>query len=811
MLESGLSHAEAARRLARDGPNVLPDAAPKTPVRIALQAIREPMLVLLLVAGGIYVALGDARDAALLLGSIVLVITLAIVQEYRAERALDALREQGSPRAHVVREGALVVIPASDVVVGDRMLVEAGDRLAADARLIEARELEIDESLLTGESLPVTKSPDAGEDEHRLLRAGTLAVNGHAVAEVVAIAGQTAFGQIGAALRDVRAPPTPLQQQMRTLVRLFASLSFLFCVVVAAAMRWRGADWLEAALAGVTLAIATIPEEFPVVVTVFLALGAWRMSKRAALIRQRAAIEALGSVTVLCTDKTGTLTENRMRVVLGDDPDAMDTIFMAALASPPRSQDPMDLALREAMPDSSKELALVREYPFSSAQRRVAVAWRKPNGMLVIACKGAPEVVAQSCGFSGEGFQAIEGRVSEMASRGLRVLGVAEASASSPPAVLGEAAFAWRGLVAFADPLRPGVRDAVAQARRAGIRVLMLTGDHAGTARSIAREAGLARTNLALSGDVFEGDASTAVDALSKTDVFARVHPEHKLRLVEVLQQQGEVVVMTGDGINDAPALAAAHVGVAMGARGTDVAREAASIVLVDDDFTTLVHAVAEGRRIYDNMRRAVRYILAVHVPITCLALFPVLLGVPPVLAPIHIVLLQLIIDPVCSIVFESDPATPDVMTRPPRPPSQRLVSMRRLATSLLHGLVMFLPVLSADLAARALGWPLAEVRALDFTALVAGNFALIVLYRPGRTVRDALASRNLPFVIAGIAIFVLLAAGTRSVAVGSWLDFSPPPWHAWFAALLAPLLLAVGLKNVLAHTGETYGQLRPR
>ena len=813
MSETGLTLREAATRHARDGPNVLPDAVPRSPARIALQAIREPMLILLLIAGGIYVGLGEARDAALLLASIVLVIGFAIVQEYRAERALQALREQGSPRANVVREGQTFVVPASEVVVGDRLLVEAGDRLAADARLVEASELEVDESMLTGESLPVRKAPDADDRDHRLLRAGTLVVQGRGSAEVVAIGAATEFGKIGTALRDVRPPPTPLQRQMRALVRMFAILSFTACIIVTAAMHWRGSSLLESALSGVTLAIATIPEEFPIVVTVFLALGAWRMSKRAVLVRQRAAIEALGSVTVLCTDKTGTLTENRMRVVEVDDsgtadPDVLDA---AALAAPPLSQDPMDLALRVAMPDAARGWRLLREYPFSAARRSVGIAWQGEDGRMRLACKGAPEAIVAACGLPAGEAEAIDQRVAEMAARGLRVLGVAEATGLAPPNKIEDASLAWRGLVAFADPIRAGVRDAVGQARNAGIRVVMLTGDHAGTARAIGREAGLARAETVLTGDAFAGDDATAIKALATTNVFARVRPQHKLRLVEILQRKGEVVAMTGDGVNDAPALAAAHVGVAMGGRGTDVAREASAIVLVDDDFTTLVHAVAEGRRIYDNMRRAVRYILAVHVPITCLAMFPVLLGVSPVLAPIHIVLLQLIIDPVCSIVFESDAADPNIMRRPPRPPSQRLVSARRLVITLLQGFTMFVPVAVVDYAARSLGWPLAHVRALDFTALVAGNLALIVLYRPGRTLRDAMASRNVPFLVAGGATLAMLTLGTRSEAAGAWLNFVPPPWPSWIAALTAPFLLAVALRGFMGLARDGADSKHPR
>jgi Ca2+-transporting ATPase len=796
---TGLSHEEAARRLAREGPNALPDTDARTPLRIALQALREPMLLLLLAAGAIYIALGEARDAMLLLVSIVAVIGLTIAQEYRAEHALQALREQGSPRARVVREGVTSIIPSREVVVGDCMLVEAGDRLAADARLVSESGLELDESLLTGESLPVRKSIE-GDEAQRRLRAATLVVQGRGVAEVVAIGAQTEFGRIGTALRDVRAPASPLQRQMRGLVRLFALLSLSSCTLIVVAMRLRGHAWLESALAGVTLAIANIPEEFPVIVTVFLALGAWRMSKRSVLVRRPAAIEALGSVTVLCTDKTGTLTENRMRVVpLGDEARAHDESLLdtAALAAPPASADPMDRALREAVPDAARGMVHVREYAFSPARRSVGLAWKREADVLV-ACKGAPEALAVACGLDATERERIEQRVAEHASRGLRVLGVADACLPEAPTRLEDAPLRWRGLVAFSDPLRAGVPDAVQQARAAGIRVVMLTGDHPGTARAIAREAGLPRADTVLPGEVFAGGSAAAKDALARCDVFARVLPQHKLRLIEILQGQGEVVAMTGDGVNDAPALAAAHVGVAMGARGTDVAREAASVVLLDDDFTTLVHGIREGRRIYDNVRRAVRYILAVHVPITCLALLPALVGVPPVLAPIHVVFLELIIDPACSIVFETEAASPDAMRRPPRPASQRLVGVRRLAVTLAHGLAMFAPVLAADVLARRLGWPVAQVAALDFTALVAGNLALIVLYRPGKSFLRVVTRRNLPFFIVAAATLAVLTLVTRTDAGGQWLAFVPPPWPAWCVALLAPILFAALLKPLI-------------
>jgi Ca2+-transporting ATPase len=351
--------------------------------------------------------------------------------------------------------------------------------------------------------------------------------------------------------------------------------------------------------------------------------------------------------------------------------------------------------------------------------------------------------------------------------------------------------------VSFVDPLRDGVPAAVAQARTAGMRIVMLTGDHAGTAQAIAEQAGLARTSKVALGEVFaDPDPSEATAALADTDVFARVKPEHKLRLVELLQAQGEVVAMTGDGVNDAPALAAAHVGVAMGKRGTDVTREAASIVLVEDDFSSLVHAVAEGRRIYGNMRRAVRYIMAVHVPITCLALLPVVLGVPPVLIPIHVVLLELIIDPACSIVFEAEPAPANIMQRPPRPASQPILGWRDFAMTGLQGLAMFAPLLAIDFLARRAGLALGEVAALDFTALVAGNVALMATYRAGPSLLRAAMGAGRPFKIAVVATLAVLVLVTRVPVAAEWLAFAPPPLAWWCGALLAPLAVAMPMRR---------------
>ncbi|HSR64662.1 MAG TPA: cation-translocating P-type ATPase, partial [Xanthomonadaceae bacterium] len=742
--------------------------------------------------------------------SVALVIGLTVYQEQKAERALQALRELGSPRARILRDGVPTVVAAPEVVVGDVLLVAEGDRLPADARVLEETDLQVDESLLTGESLPQRKTAEATEDASRL-HASTLVVRGHGLAEVIATGDRTAVGRIGLALRTLRPERTPLQREIRQVVLLFAGLSLAISLVMTGLYVALRGGWLNALLAGLTLAIATIPEEFPVVLTVFLALGAWRMAQQRALVRRTAAIEALGAITVLCTDKTGTLTENRMRVsalVGGGDswdgqsplsPPLRALLRIATLASPPLTHDPMEQALHAAWaaePGAGGPLRLVRQYAFSPGCPAVACVWAgadEPDR--IAACKGAPEAIARLCGLASARHDALLADAHAMAARGLRVLGVASgrlpADAACPPSI-DALPLAWAGLVAFADPLRAGVPEAVAEARAAGVRVMMLTGDHPETARAIAREAGIDGDQVVL-GRELDGADHAGLDLAAR--VYARVRPEHKLRLVEALKRRGEIVAMTGDGVNDAPALAAAHVGVAMGGRGTDVAREAAAIVLLDDNFATVVRAIRLGRAVYGNLRRTIRYILAVHVPITGLALLPLLFGGPLVLAPLHVVFIQLIIDPACSLVFERDPPAADAMHRPPRPAGQRMVDLRVLLSTLGQGTVMFCATATVLLLATRAGLPPPQRSALAFTALIAGNLGLILLYRGGGLIRRMPGQRNAAFWIVFAGALALLAMVTWIPPAARAFDFAPPPLRWWLPALVAPLLLGAAMR----------------
>ena len=760
--EQGLTASDAAERLRQDGKNELPQERQRGPFRIILDAIREPMLQLLLGAGVIYLFVGDLAEALILLGFAVLNVLLVVVQESRTERALAALKDLTSPSAFVIRDGTRQRVPGSDVVVGDIVVLIEGDRVPADARLIEVTDLQADESLLTGESVPVSKTaggPDladarSGGDDSPNVWSGTLIVRGTGLARVLAPGARTEIGRIGKSLGAVESAPTPLQIQTRKLVKIFAILGIGSSVVLAVVYGLLHGEWVKGILAGITLAMATLPEEFPLVLTVFLVLGAWRMSQNKVLTRRSAAIEALGAVTVLCTDKTGTLTMNRMTVaaLVADgawwaltspaDPELPEKfhalVEFSILASRPNPFDPMerafsDLGVRflKRTEHTHPDWVLRYGYPLQPAMLAMTQVWQTSDGF-VAAAKGAPEAIADLCHLPLDKLEAIRRDVAALAAQGLRVLAVAHAAWSTEtwPETQHDFAFQFIGLVGLADPLRQEVPAAVQACMDGGIRVVMITGDHPATALTIAKQAGITG-NAVLTGTEMAGlDDAQFMARLPGTHIFARIMPEQKLRLVQAFATAGEVVAMTGDGVNDAPSLKAAHIGVAMGGRGTDVAREAASLVLLDDNFASLVTAVRLGRRIDDNLRKAIGYILAVHVPIAGLSLLPVLFGWPMVLGPIHVVFLELIIDPVSSIVFEAEPEEAGIMARPPRKPDAPLFD----TALLLHGLLQGGVVMLAALGIFQLGIHDEHgeqvARCMAFVTLVIGNLGLVLTNR---------------------------------------------------------------------------------
>ncbi|HEX5356619.1 MAG TPA: cation-translocating P-type ATPase [Aquabacterium sp.] len=763
---SGLSDAEAQARWQQHGPNELPQASKRTAWRIALELVREPMLQLLLVAGGIYLALGDIGEACMLLAFVALTLVISFVQEARTERVLEALRDLSSPRALVIRNGERKRIPGREVVPGDLLLLEEGDRVPADARLLSANDFLADESLLTGEPVPVRKLPwltshgaarRPGGDDQPWVYSGSMVVRGLGMAEVTATGAHSELGRIGVALHQIEQAPPALQQQTRALVRTFAVIGISLSVVVALLYVWMRGDVLAAVLAGITLAMSLLPQEFPLILTVFMAMGAWRISQQRVLVRRASAIEALGTATVLCTDKTGTLTLNRMTIaamhVNGQTwraqetsaplPEAFHALLLHGILASERDPfDPMEKAFwvlgQAQLPQQLATHApwqLVHEYGLSTEMLAMSHVWQAPqqDGHLV-ATKGAPEAIADLCHLDEAALAEVRRVADVFASQGMRVLGVARARHDGPrqggdwPAVQHDFDFEFMGLVALQDPLRPDVPQAVQACREAGIKVIMITGDHPATAKAMADQAGLDVHADVVRGEDLQGLSDEALKAcVARASVFARVMPEQKLRIVQALQAQGHVVAMTGDGVNDAPSLKAADIGVAMGSRGTDVAREASAMVLLDDDFGAIVKAVQLGRRIDDNLRKAMAFVLAVHVPIAGLTLLPLLMGWPLLFMPVHIAFLELIIDPVCSIVFEAEPDERDIMRRPPREIGRPLLTRAMMLYSLTQGLLALCAVglAYAWLLQQGLSEP--QARAGGFVSLIAVNILLIV------------------------------------------------------------------------------------
>jgi Ca2+-transporting ATPase len=841
-LISGLSTAEAQQRLAASGYNELNPPHPRSLWHSVAVVLREPMFLLLIAAGGIYLLLGNFQDALMLLFFVLLIVVMTVSQQHKSERVLEALRNLSSPRALVIRDGKQQRIAGREVVPGDLMLLKEGDRVAADAVLLSCNDLSVDESMLTGESVPVRKLPGSadsialqpGGDDHPFVYAGTVLVQGSGIGLVKATGKSSAIGQIGKTLQEARTGASPLRIQTDRLVRRLAIYAGALCVLLVLMYGISRGHWLDALLAGISLAMAALPEEFPVILSVFMALGAWRISRRHVLTRQLNAIETLGATTVLCTDKTGTLTENRMVISKLYSNGQMlqverhsplpepwhELVEFGILASERDPFDPMERALHELGQrtlSGSEHLheawSLVHEYSLTPDLLAMTHVWQGDNRERhMVAAKGAPEAIIDLCHLPEALAVTIAKAAADMADQGLRVLGVARAEldpGQDPehqwPAQQHDIGFSFVGLLGLQDPLRHEAAEAIAQCRAAGIWVVMITGDHELTAQAIARKLGLPSSQALTGAELDMLSDETLRARLRDAQVFARIVPQQKLRLVEAFKDNGEIVAMTGDGVNDAPALKAAHIGVAMGKRGTDVAREAAGLVLLNDDFASLVATIRLGRRIYDNLRKAMSYALAVHIPIVGMALLPVVLGEPLLLLPAHIMFLQMIIDPACSIFFEAEPEAGNIMQRPPRQANQALFGGKLLAGSLLQGLA------SLAVAAAIYAWGISRgfeentVRALVFVAMVTGNIALVFSNRSLGMSWQGAWSRENP------ALWWILLGGSAGLAMvfnipvlRELFHFSGDAPHLLGIAVLAAfsiLLLSAGVKRVIGSS----------
>jgi Ca2+-transporting ATPase len=761
-----------------EGYNDLPSAKPRSAFAIAFSVCREPMFILLVVCGVIYLMLGDMQEALMLLGFVFVVMGITFFQERKTERALDALRDLSSPHACVIRNGVKQRIPGREVVRGDIVLLVEGDRIPADSALLQSTSMTVDEALLTGESVAVRKlagNSDTnavgipGGDDLPYIFSGTLVVQGKGVAQVLSIGSNTAIGRIGNALSSITPETTHISLEIERVVKFASLAGFVLAGFVALwyGLMWGG--WLNGFLSGITLAMAILPEELPVVLTIFLGLGAWRMAQKNVLTRHVPAIEMLGATTVMCVDKTGTLTQNKMAMaqIWADNlifeiegvqtslPEIFHkTLEFAVLSSHRDPFDPMEIAIREC---GLKLLAgtehlhgtwqLEEDYPLKSDLLAMSRVWKShKDAHYIIAAKGSPEAIVDLCHLHEDLTHAILQQVNTMAERGLRVLAVAKAhfTEETLPNIQHDFAFEFLGLIALADPIRATVASSIKESYRAGIRVVMITGDYPATAINIAQQIGLTSPDGVMTGAELDKFSDVELQNHIKTiNIFCRVVPEQKLRLVNAFKADREIVAMTGDGVNDAPALKAAHIGIAMGGRGTDVARESASLVLLDDEFSSIVTAVKLGRRIFDNLRKAIAFIVAVHVPIVGLSIIPVMLGWPPVLMPVHILFLQLIIDPVCSIAFEAEPEESDVMQRPPRISSARLFDHAVLKHGFLQGALLLGVVLAIFSFTLSRGMGANEARALTFTTLVLASIGLIFTNRS--TSKSALATLKSP------------------------------------------------------------------
>ena len=838
--EAGLSTDEATLRLQRDGANALPSGGRRTLLHIIWETAREPMFLLLLAAGTLYLLFGEPLEGLTLFGAVLVMLGLTMYQEGKTERAMEALRDLTSPQARVIRDGQTVHIAGNEVVEGDIMLLAEGDRVPADGVLLKVNGLQADESLLTGEPIPVRKvaaAEDAvapahpGGDDIPFVYSGTLIVQGQAMARVTATGPRSTIGRIGTSLNLLNALETersPLQKQTAILVRNLAVLALCLSLVLVAIYGLLRGDWLQAVLAGIALAMALLPEEYPVVMTIFPALGAWRLSKEKVLTRRINAIETLGATSVLCADKTGTLTENRMTVArlqtegellsvdygaAGELPEAFHALVeYTILASAVDPFDPMEKAfhrLGDHFLANTEHIhtnwTIAHGYGLTPELKAMAQVWTAVGGAgHVVAAKGAPEAIIDLCHMDAAAQLRVRAQIDAMARDGLRVLGVAQArhimeAGENWPEGEHDFDFIFVGLVGLSDPIRAEIPEAIRQCNDAGIRVIMITGDYPATAHAIAAQAGLKVADAdVISGDELSKLSDTELQARLKTaSVCARIAPEQKLRIVQALKAGGEIVAMTGDGVNDAPALKAAHVGIAMGGRGTDVARESASLVLLDDNFASIVRAIRLGRRIFDNLQKSMAYLLAVHVPIAGIALLPVLFGWPTMLFPLHIAFLELVIDPACSLAFENEPAEADVMQRPPRSTTAQLFGGATLMFALLQGLGALAAV------AGAYWWglshlPESQARAFAFCTLVIANLALILSNRSKNGSLFATLRRpNKTLWLVAASTVVLLVVVIEVPVLFELFRFDTPPPMALLAVAGIGLLSALWFELV--------------
>lgn len=822
---NGISSDLAKKLLSQHGPNEISKDKPKGVGAIVLEVIKEPMIILLFCCGSIYIFLGDHREGIMLLCSVLVIIFITFYQNKKTEESLSALRQLSSPRALVIRDGIEVRIPGSEVVPGDILLINEGDRVTADAKILSTNQLSIDESMLTGESLPVLKSENETTIKNaNTIFSGTLVIQGSGRAQIFATGSKTKLGQIGASLLSIEQQPTRLQIEMKQFIKkLFIGGGIISLCVITIFYFTRG-NFTDAILNGLAAAMAILPEEFPVILTIFMALGAWRLSKSNVLTRKPSAIETLGSATILCSDKTGTITQNKMEIKIlqtgtntihadsfnqnkSEISPIIKTLFHASSIP---SLDPMDKAIqlqyeKQVASNEEGETRLCKEYPLSKTLFAITRVIQHPTETYPTAyCKGAPESVLKMCRLTQSNYHALMEQVEFLAAKGYRILAAATCTLSHNDLPENQTDFQWQfaGLVGFEDPIRKEVPQAIKECYAAGIRVIMITGDFPITAMSIANQIGLTHGNQIITGDELQKMSNSELALkIRNTHIFARIVPEQKLQIIQALKANGEIVAMTGDGVNDAPALKAADIGIAMGMKGTDVARESASLVLLNDDFSSIVSAIHLGRRIFDNLQKAMSYVMAIHIPIIGMAMLPALFSsLPILLMPLQIVFLELIIDPICSIAFESEQEEFGIMNRPPRDANLHFFGWKNIIFSLFEGVLLLAVVLTVYFISIREGHTEGEVRAIAFSSLIIGNvFLIFSSLSKTRNFLSAFKSKNKTVIFISIAALVLLITSLRVPFLLDSFHFEFPGYSHFLTAIIAAtiMLIILELKKV--------------
>jgi Ca2+-transporting ATPase len=817
----GLSAEEVAASAARYGHNRLPRKREWPLLRALRDLAKEPMVILLLVAAAIYFVSGDTGDGLFMVAAIILVSAISIYQESRSRSALKALHALTAPACKLIRGGEELEFPAEEIVIGDIVISEEGTVIPADGEILRCNDFSVNESLLTGESLPVFKSA-AAPGNH--VFQGTQVASGLAIFRVTAIGANTRLGKIGESLASVKEEPTPLQVQVTHFVKRMAAAGLLVFVAVWAIHFYQSRDALHSLLHSLTLAMSILPEEIPVAFATFMAIGAWRLMKRGIIVKQTRTVETLGSATVICTDKTGTLTTNQMtlaavylypqgRILEAGSfhhPEAQELVQWAMWASEPIPFDPMEKALHEAYAkltaeDLRPQYRLLHEYPISGRPPMMTHVFENESGHQIIAAKGAPEALLRVSELNADEQEQVERAVGRLSQKGYRVLGVGTASweGDAFPGEQQQISFRFHGLVAFQDPPRENVPGVLQSFYQAGIQVKIITGDNAETTRTIAEQVGFRGAEKAISGDALMRLSEAELkEVVGQKQVYVRMFPEAKLRIIRALQARGEVVAMTGDGVNDGPALRAAHIGIAMGKRGAEVARQASSLILTHDDLGEMVTAIAMGRRIYNNLKKAIRYIISIHIPIVLTVFLPLALGwaYPAIFTPVHIIFLELIMGPTCSIIYENEPAEKNLLYQPPRPFTTTFFNARELGVSILQGLVITIATLGMYQWGVQTGAGEDATRTLVFLTLISANIFLTLV---NRSFFDSLLTtiryRN-PLVPAIIAVTVLLTGALLLVpSLARFFSFAPVSLSGALMALAAGMLSTVWYEAVKA------------